>query len=434
MTTQLTLPLRTLLFNRVWLLHLAFILLAGRAWTQEYTVTNLGTFGGLTSSSNGVNDSGQVVGTSDLPSGQNDPFLYSGGKMTDVWPGTNFGGTTVAINNLGHFVVVLGTDGSGDTVSYLVQGTTRWSIGAGTAIAMNNNDAVLGRRTLYIPIVNQGLWVYSNHQLNLDPGYPLSELGAVVMFPFSINDSGLIGGLCSPNGFAPWDGCAVGPGKALGLSMLGPEQWGGVGLNNNNQGCGIDSNNNLQIWNTTTGQLIGNSNTNVGLSGCAGIDEYGTAVGLTTIYDLMNGPRNLNSLIPLVAGRGYSMSVQTITGIALDTGYISANCSFTSPSGTLIHACLLTPQWPAIVKDSINHLAASTPGCTQCTTVLKPEANSLPVDLATATPAQKSSAVATLNTMQSQLGPLNASHQISQAALVLLSHDIEMAAEAYLEQ
>ncbi len=78
MTTQLTLPLRTLLFNRVWLLHLAFILLAGRAWTQEYTVTDLGTFGGSMSHAMGVNDSGQVVGSANIAGdGHADPFLYS---------------------------------------------------------------------------------------------------------------------------------------------------------------------------------------------------------------------------------------------------------------------------------------------------------------------------------------------------------------------
>ncbi len=358
--------------------------------------------------------------------------------MTDVWPGDTFGAATVAINNRGHFVMNYNLNASGTTLSYLYDGTQWWSIGTGSAVAMNNSDQVVGSRPNNlpypeIPANNQGYWVYSNHQLNLSPGYPIAEVPAAWVSPFAINDAGLIAGECwNGDEFAYDDTCALEQSKAYILWTTGGGEFGSMALNNNSQGCGLDWNTDLQIWNTTSGQTIGDSYTYV--SGCAGIDEYGSAVGDTTIYDLMNGPRNLNALIPLFARRGYSLKVDGVTGIAADTGYISANCDFTTPSGTVTHACLLTPQWPAIVKDSINQLAASTPGCTQCTTVLKPEANSLPVDLATATPAQKSSAVATLNTMQSQLGPLNASHQISQAALVLLSHDIEMAAEAYLEQ
>jgi hypothetical protein len=49
MHTYLRNSIRALIFNRIWLMHLVLILIAGRAWSQEYTVTDLGTLGGTSS-------------------------------------------------------------------------------------------------------------------------------------------------------------------------------------------------------------------------------------------------------------------------------------------------------------------------------------------------------------------------------------------------
>ena len=49
-----------------------------------YTITDLGTLGGDFSNARGMNDSGQVVGAAENPSGQDRAFLYDSGSMTDL--------------------------------------------------------------------------------------------------------------------------------------------------------------------------------------------------------------------------------------------------------------------------------------------------------------------------------------------------------------
>src|SRR5689334_17176437 len=61
----------------------------------------LGSFDGPLTVANGINDAGQVVGRSSLPSGGFHAFLYSGGKTTDLGSlGGNFS-TATGINNDG---------------------------------------------------------------------------------------------------------------------------------------------------------------------------------------------------------------------------------------------------------------------------------------------------------------------------------------------
>ncbi len=71
--------------------------------TVLYTVTDLGTFGGDTSSALGINDSGTVVGQADLIPGfaTSHPFVYSGGVLTDIGTFGGNNGSASAINNTG---------------------------------------------------------------------------------------------------------------------------------------------------------------------------------------------------------------------------------------------------------------------------------------------------------------------------------------------
>ncbi len=52
--------------------------------TVEYTITNLGTLGGNMSDAAGINDSGQITGTSRVADGDKHAFFYDGGIMTDI--------------------------------------------------------------------------------------------------------------------------------------------------------------------------------------------------------------------------------------------------------------------------------------------------------------------------------------------------------------
>ncbi|MCW3095228.1 MAG: hypothetical protein JWL77_846 [Chthonomonadaceae bacterium] len=81
----------------------------------RYRITDLGSFGSFESEAFGINNKGQIVGTSDLPNKQDShPFLYENGKMTDLGllPGC-FGSKATGINNQG-VIVSSGTSGGPD--------------------------------------------------------------------------------------------------------------------------------------------------------------------------------------------------------------------------------------------------------------------------------------------------------------------------------
>jgi len=54
------------------------------ALSQTYTITDLGTLGGATSTACGINEGGQVVGRSAIATGQLHAFLWEAGTMTDL--------------------------------------------------------------------------------------------------------------------------------------------------------------------------------------------------------------------------------------------------------------------------------------------------------------------------------------------------------------
>src|SRR5439155_25188129 len=64
------------------------------AETYSYSVTDLGTLGGLFSDARGISNNGQVVGEAFTADGFRHAFLYSNGVMTDL--GTLGGNTSVA--------------------------------------------------------------------------------------------------------------------------------------------------------------------------------------------------------------------------------------------------------------------------------------------------------------------------------------------------
>src|SRR2546428_9681692 len=79
---------------------------AGSAAAQGYTITDLGTMGGVSSSANAINNRGQVLGTITLTPDNTTwhAFLWQDGGMTDL--GT-LGGrqvSAVALNDVGQIV------------------------------------------------------------------------------------------------------------------------------------------------------------------------------------------------------------------------------------------------------------------------------------------------------------------------------------------
>ena len=68
------------------------------------TMTNLGTLGGNYSAANAINNEGQIVGAADLSSGITHAFLYSGGQMHDLGPAGSLESYACAINDNGQVV------------------------------------------------------------------------------------------------------------------------------------------------------------------------------------------------------------------------------------------------------------------------------------------------------------------------------------------
>src|SRR5262245_48058047 len=74
------------------------------ATAPRYTVQELGTLGGATSRAFGINDAGQVVGSTTSASNGSRAFRWTKGTMLDISPdrdGAGFGAFAASINNSG---------------------------------------------------------------------------------------------------------------------------------------------------------------------------------------------------------------------------------------------------------------------------------------------------------------------------------------------
>lgn len=89
----------------------AAVFLLSQGWssaqgqTVSYSITDLGTLGGASSTACGINDLGQVVGKSAIVTGQLRAFLWQNGIITDLGtlPGLSFSEAR-AVNNRGQVV------------------------------------------------------------------------------------------------------------------------------------------------------------------------------------------------------------------------------------------------------------------------------------------------------------------------------------------
>jgi probable HAF family extracellular repeat protein len=171
--------------------------------TQRYSVTDLGTLGGTQSFAYAINDFGQVVGLS-LTVGDTSEhsFLYSNGRMTDLYPLNSQNILTVGptgINNSGQIAsgtIVGGVyspaifdSGTGDlTLLGSLGGVTSYGFN-GVATSINNRADAVGYS--YIDPVNRHAFLYSNGAMT-----DIDSLGGYSV-AFAINDEGVIVGLAS---------------------------------------------------------------------------------------------------------------------------------------------------------------------------------------------------------------------------------------------
>ena len=179
----------------------------GRAYLYDGTLHYLGTLGGFMSRAYGINDSGQVVGSS-VTGGQSDAhaFLYDG-RMHDL--GTLGGRHSCAtgINDSGQVVGYAYTSGDAASHAFLYSNGTMLDLGtlSGSSHAYGINDRGQTVGSAYTSAGSEHAFIYDGtmHDLNdlLDPG-----CGWTITDAQAINDNGWIAANgCNPevNGGAP---------------------------------------------------------------------------------------------------------------------------------------------------------------------------------------------------------------------------------------
>ena len=309
----------------------AFALFPAFAWSQEFTVTDLGTLGGSTSYANAVNDNGQVVGTANITgNAYGDAFLYANASITDLAPGmSTFGSTAVAINDQGHILLNLINQDNFDTESYLWNGTNLTDLGIENAVAMNASDMVVGNGEN----VPGWYWVYANGQLDTSPANQLPSPW-VDALATSVNNSGEIAGLCSDGDvYDPGPACVFGPDGSYVLQGSPIYGYVPILINSTGSTCAYDSSGNFAIWSSSGTEI---DSLHYGdMAECNGLNDYGVAVGLSVsggssyvplVYDSVNGLRDLNGLVERNR-REPGFTVLYAVGIS-NTGYIAANCQY----------------------------------------------------------------------------------------------------------
>ena len=162
-------------------------------------MADLGTFGGVHSVGNGINNGGQVVGTADLAgSQQNHAFLYSGAGLVDLGTLGGCCSEAFAINDAGQIAGYSYVPGNNDRHAFAYVngamtdlGTLGGTISEGYAI--NAGGQIVGTSYLANNSGAPHAFLYDNHSLLDLNALVVSGLnGTVLTTARGINDSGQI--------------------------------------------------------------------------------------------------------------------------------------------------------------------------------------------------------------------------------------------------
>ncbi len=467
MHTTLSTFSAALLRVRLGILAIIAVVLPFAAWSQEYTVKDLGNLGYASSNPTGVNNSGQVVGYSiswpateqDDGFGVTSPFIYSNGAMSEIGsPAEGFLNYALAINNDGVVVGAYdGDDFGGHLAAFQFNGAFQslTPINNSFAVAINQDGVAAGVSGYVEDPVNYNFG-------DLHGGVPIGVTfnnGAITdipkgsylgIGPTGINNAQQISGLCFNAQAVPL-GCVVSNGAPQLIKPVkafsGNVQAYPAAINALGYMCGdsylggtYDSMSNIidisssaaTYWRNNTGFLLGHP-ANTKATWCTGMDDYGNGVGgatlsngsaqIGTIFDPIHGARDLNSLIPHLFIKGHGFKIINAVSIA-GTGYIAAQCLYQNGNND---ACLLTPNTVLILHDTILELAAHpNVGCGSCMTHMKQEAELLPKSLAGLTTTEKEGVITTIEQIGSQIQTLQTKGLLSEPDALLLTHDAEL--------
>jgi probable HAF family extracellular repeat protein len=224
-------------------IFLATLINAAPAFATGYIYTDLGTLGGANSEGNGINSSGQVVGSSDIGTGYSSshPFLYSNGRMQDLGTlgGSRFGSAN-AINNSGQIVGYSSTSGNVSINPFLYSNGTMQDLGAvGGAIGINGSGQVVG--DIYITNGTHP-FLYSNGKITDIGTLPRATF---LNMAYGINNSGQISGwssvIVNNSGQTAFKPFLYSNGTMQDLGTLGGNKSFGQGLNDQGQVVGYST-------------------------------------------------------------------------------------------------------------------------------------------------------------------------------------------------
>ncbi len=312
-----------------------------------FTVTDLGTLGGSTSSAWAVNASGQVVGEAMNSAGSYRAFAYWKGTMIELGTlGGDYSGAA-GINDSAQ-IVGTATTAANKYHAFLFSFATGTMTDLGTlggdnssAAAINNHGIVVGEAEL--PSGSSRAFFYANGTM-----HDLGTLGGDFSAATAIDDNNVIVGNADTSAFAGFyqSGFIFYNGSMFDLSL-----WGISGINalvevNGVSDAGVAGNEDGDPLGGfgPTGFVIGANPVYVGPvdddSNEIGINESGVAVGYRGSYaSIYSGGvnYNLNTLVDL---SGSNFTQLTVANAISNNGYIVGNG--TTKSGAT-HAFLLTP-------------------------------------------------------------------------------------------
>lgn len=171
---------------------------------RSYSITDLGTLGGSFNAASAINNRGQIVGSSSL-SGDTvfHAFLYSHGRMTDLFPGSA-GSDASDINNRGQIVGTLGSQAflysRGQVIQFGLGGANS------SAFGINDRGDVVGWSELAGgPEFIFHAFLYRNGRtIDLTPNLPTDGADAANSIAQAINDRGIVvGSSASVSAFPP---------------------------------------------------------------------------------------------------------------------------------------------------------------------------------------------------------------------------------------
>ncbi len=283
------------------------------AAAMQYTVTNLGTLGGVWADAYGLNNKGQVVGSATTADGQHHAYVWQDGAMQDL--GT-FGGqssSAMDINDDGYAVGQASIPNginhaflwhNGTMTDLGVLGGPTWGpeYGSSWALSINNNGQVVGSSSTDSVDGASHAFLWENGVM-----HDLGTLGGNVSSADDINESGQVVGSAMVAGGAShaflWEN-----GTMQDLGTLGGSESYALGINDRGQVTGYSETAsggwNAFLWENGTMQNLGAPSGHhssyaydINIDGQIVGDLSGDYDGVAALWE--NGTTsNLNDLLP----------------------------------------------------------------------------------------------------------------------------------------